>query len=124
MNIYQQDILDHYHNPRNSKRLEDFDYSAKLENLSCGDEVEYFLKLEDGKVSSVGYTAEGCAISIASASKLSEELIGKSLEEILQLDIEFMFDLLGIELTVSRQKCAKLSLEAVKSAIENESSSK
>lgn len=119
MNIYQQQILDHYHHPRNSGKPESYTNSAKLQNLSCGDEIEVYLDIKDGKVTAVHYEASGCAISIASASILSEELIGKSVAELTVLDAEFITDLLGIELTTSRLKCAHMALQAIQQAAMN-----
>lgn len=87
-----------------------------MQNLSCGDEIIVYLKITNGLVEQVGYEAEGCAISIAAASMLSDELAGKSVSEILKLDLEYMLSLMGIPLTMSRYKCATLGLEAVKAA--------
>lgn len=117
MNIYQEQILDHYHHPQNSGKPQSFTHSFKLANLSCGDEIEVFVTVEDGMVKDVHFVAEGCSISIASASMISEALKGKTLEEIQQLDDKFVTDLLGIQLTTSRIKCGLLPLEAVKSAL-------
>lgn len=116
MNIYQQQILDHYHNPRHSGKLEDYSHSFKLENLSCGDTITVYLQVVEDKIVKMGYDAEGCAISIASASMLSEEIIGKSITDIEKMTTDDMMELLGIELTPSRIKCADLALQATKKA--------
>ena len=117
MNIYQEQILDHYHHPRNEGEPASFSHSCKLQNLSCGDEIEVFLTMENGKVKEMKFTGEGCAISIASASMLSEKVAGKSVEEINLMDSDYMADLLGIDLTPARTKCAHLSLQAVQKAL-------
>ncbi len=118
MNIYQQQILDNYHNPVNFGKPSKHTSSSKKQNLSCGDEIEVYLTIEDGKISSMNFEGEGCAICIASASLLSQYLPGKKIDEIKSMGIEEIKKILGIELTPSRNKCALLSLEAVKSAIE------
>lgn len=117
MNIYQQAILDNYRNPQNSGKPDEFTHSAKFENTSCGDEITIYLKVDKDVVTGVHYEAQGCSISIASASMLSEELKGKTVSEINELDLNSVLDLLGIELTPTRLKCATLPLEAVKEAI-------
>lgn len=113
MNIYQQQILDNYHNPYHHTRPAQFTHSLKLSNLSCGDEVEVFLDVQNGIINSIHYQAEGCAISIASASLLAQELEGKTLTEIQALTEKELMEILGIELTPTRQKCALLPLEAI-----------
>jgi nitrogen fixation NifU-like protein len=118
MNIYQQNILDNYHHPQNSGKPEHYTHSFKLQNLSCGDEVEVFVNLENGIIKDVHHVSEGCAISIASSSILSEELKGKTIDEVAKLTPEYMLELLGIELTTSRLKCAHLPLQAVQKALE------
>ncbi|MBI4311215.1 MAG: SUF system NifU family Fe-S cluster assembly protein [Chloroflexi bacterium] len=80
--LYKEVILDHYRNPRNSKRLEDPQVKAHGFNPFCGDEVDLQLRLNgDGAVHEVGFQGRGCSISQASASMLTEELKGKTLEQ-------------------------------------------
>lgn len=116
MNLYQQRILDHYHNPKNSGKPDKFTHTLKLENLSCGDVITVYLNIENDIVTDVHYEAEGCVVSIASASIISENLRNKTLEEIKKLDTEYVKKLLGIDLTTSRIRCANLALEAVQKA--------
>lgn len=125
MNLYQQAILDHYHNPRNAGKPVKFQYSKALENVSCGDAVEMFIDLDqDNKVTKISHVTEGCAICIAAASMLSEELIGKTKEELKKLDAEYVQDLMGIKLTISRIKCAHMPLEAIQQAVANKQQTK
>ncbi len=117
MNIYQQQILDNYHNPVNFGKPKEYTHTSKKQNLSCGDEIEIYLTIKDGKVTDMHYEAEGCAISVASASLLSQYIQGKGIEEIRKMGIEEIKEILGIELTPSRNKCALLALEAVKRSL-------
>lgn len=117
MNIYQENILDNYHHPQNSTKPTAYTHSFKLQNLSCGDEIEIFLTIKDNVVESVNYVAEGCAISIASASILSESLKGKTVAEIDSMKPADVMQALGIELTASRINCAYLPVQAIKKAI-------
>jgi nitrogen fixation NifU-like protein len=117
MDIYRERLLDHYHNPRNFGELENNNISTELENASCGDIIQIQLKVEEGIVKDAKFNSEGCAVSIASASILTEYIIGKSLEEVEKLDFDHFLEIIGIELTLSRMKCANLSLEATKTAI-------
>jgi nitrogen fixation protein NifU and related proteins len=115
--LYREQILEHYKRPRNYGELADFDLEFEDVNPFCGDEIRVQLKLDDqGRVGAVAFSGKGCAISQAAASLLSEELGGKSVEELLRLDKDFVLDLLGIEISATRMKCALLGLKVVKSA--------
>ena len=108
--MYRQQILDHYRNPRNYGELEDATFSHVGENTSCGDEIEVFVALDDeDRVEAVTFTGDGCAISQAAASLLSEEVKGMTVEELYQLDRDDVLDLLGVEVTPMRIKCAVLA---------------
>lgn len=117
----QLQILDHYKNPRNFGATGfESTHSALLENLSCGDKIETFIKIEDNKINDLRFTGEGCSITIGAMSLISDELIGMALEEVSKLDYEnFVKEVIGIDLTPARVKCAVLGLEAVKKAIVN-----
>lgn len=114
MDIYQQNILDHHKNPRNWGEIENPDFILKSSNSSCGDLVQFHLKITDGKVTEVKQKTLGCAVSTASASILSEKLIGMNIEDIKNLSSDDLLKLLGIEVSPSRLKCALLPLDAIK----------
>jgi nitrogen fixation protein NifU and related proteins len=115
--LYRENILDHYKRPRNFGRPESFDLEFEDTNPFCGDEQHVFITLgDDDRVESVAFEGKGCAISTAATSMLTEELAGKTREELLRLPKDFVLDLLGIEISATRMKCAMLGLKVVKSA--------
>lgn len=112
--FYRQNILDHYQNPRNFGTLEDPDISAEDSNPLCGDTIRMDLKVTDGTVEDVRFTGVGCSISRAAASMLTEEIKGKTLEEVKRIGRDEVLEMLGIELGPVRLKCALLALKTLK----------
>jgi nitrogen fixation NifU-like protein len=112
--FYREFILDHYRNPRNFGRIEDADVSHEEHNPLCGDLVGMDFKLNGGLIEDVKFHGRGCAISQASASLLTERLMGRSLEEARAITKEDVLDELGIQISPARIKCALLSLKALK----------
>jgi nitrogen fixation protein NifU and related proteins len=112
--LYRELILDHYQHPHNHGEIADADISYEDTNPLCGDKIRIDIKLKNNIVEKVMFNGKGCAISQASASMLTDELIGKSLDDIKKLDKQFILDLLGIPLGPSRIKCALLPLKVIK----------
>jgi nitrogen fixation protein NifU and related proteins len=112
--FYREFILDHYRNPRNFGRIDDADVSHEENNPLCGDVVGMDFKLDDGVIRDVKFHGRGCAISQASASLMTERLIGKTLEEAQAISKDDVLDELGIEISPARIKCALLSLKVLK----------
>jgi nitrogen fixation NifU-like protein len=115
--LYREQILEHYKRPHNFGRPDDFDLDYADSNPFCGDEQHLFLSLDDeGRVAEARFEGKGCAISTAATSMLTEELAGMSREEVLRLPKEFVLELLGIDISATRMKCALLGLKVAKSA--------
>jgi len=117
MDIYREKLLDHYQHPRNFGRLDHADAEEALENVSCGDRIKLYLKLNGDKLESISFEGEGCAIAIASASILSEFVTGKDKKMLRNYQLDDLIKLLGVEFSPSRLKCASLSLETLKKAL-------
>ncbi len=115
--IYRELILDHFKNPRNSGKLEPADNHGRLENTLCGDVTEFFLKFDGDKVSEVKWSGEGCALSQASASILSDMLVGKTKADLAKMNEHDILQVVGEHINPSRKKCATLGLETVQQAI-------
>jgi nitrogen fixation NifU-like protein len=113
--LYREVILDHYKNPRHKGTLDPHDFSYEDENPLCGDKIRIDVRLdEQQRVQDVAFTGRGCAISQASASMLTESIVGKTLDEVKQLGKDDILEMLGIQLTPVRLKCALLSLKVLK----------
>ena len=110
----RQNIIDHYQHPRNWGTIENPDVSAEASNPLCGDRIRMDLKIKDGKIEDVKFSGVGCSISRAAASMLSDEIIGKTLEEVKALNRDDVLEMLGIELGPVRLKCALLALKTLK----------
>lgn len=112
--IYQDIILDHYRFPRNFGTIENPSNSVDVSNPLCGDKLHIDIKEKDSKIEEISFSGEGCAISIASASMLTEYAKGKPKDELKKIESDFILkELLQIQLTPNRVKCALLSWEAL-----------
>lgn len=112
--LYREIIIDHAQHPHNHGTIPDADVSYEDSNPLCGDKIRMDMKIENGVVTDVKFSGKGCAISQASASMLTDEIKGKSLEEIRHMDKQFVLDLIGISLGPTRIKCALLPLKVIK----------
>lgn len=117
MNIYQEQIIEHYKSPQNYGELEKADVTMIGNNPLCGDVISLKLKIVPPKVEKCKYTAQGCAISIAAASLLSEAIKNKKTAEVKLLKKEDIIELLGIDLGPTRLKCGLLCLDTLKEAV-------
>ncbi len=113
--FYREQIIDLYENPLNHGQLDPHDFSYEEDNPLCGDVIRIDVRLdENGRVAEVGWSGDGCAISQASASLLTEEVKGMTLAEIKNFDKETLLELVGVPLSMARVKCALLSLKVLK----------
>jgi len=121
--FYRDRIIDHYRNPRNYGSIDDAEIKVHESNLLCGDDIELYIKLdEEKKVKDIKFKGRGCAISVASASIMTELLKGKKIDELLTFTKKELVDALGIEtlgLNPSRIKCALLPYKALKIGVYN-----
>ena len=116
--LYTQVIMDHYQRPRNRGELEDADLREHLLNPLCGDEVTVYANLRDGRVADVTFDGRGCSISQASASMMTERLVGKSREEAFP-ETDDLAALKGVIQYPSRIKCATLAWTAFQNGLDD-----
>ncbi len=113
MDLYAEQILDHYKHPRNTGVLAGATNMHEEENVSCGDRLKLELRIEGGLIREVGWTGAGCAISQAGMSLLSERLHGMSIDEASKLSKRDLLDLLHVPVSERRMKCALLGLHTL-----------
>ena len=124
MDIYREQILDHYNSPQNWGRLATPTASSNVSNSACGDKITMDVLVKDTResndkiVEKIAFEAQGCAISVATASLLTEKAKNQSIAELKKLGSDDIVSLIGVELTPTRLKCALISLEALHKAIE------
>jgi nitrogen fixation protein NifU and related proteins len=116
--LYRELIIDRYKNPLYRGELDPHDISFEDDNPLCGDHIRIDLRVdEDGKVTEAAFDGHGCAISQASADLLVESVIGKTVDEIKGMTKDDILELLGLELSPVRLKCALLSLKVLKAGV-------
>jgi nitrogen fixation protein NifU and related proteins len=132
--LYQETILDHYARPRNAGSMDDANRTAEGYNPLCGDKVKVYLKVDDGVIVDARFEGAGCAIATASASLMTESVIGKRTVDAMQLldaihgmvtdgekpaDVGKLEVLAGVHEFPQRVKCATLAWHTMKAALEN-----
>ena len=137
--LYRQVIMDYYKNPRNHGQLEEGALTVNMNNPTCGDRIQLQMKVEESKVVDVKFSGEGCSISLASASMMTETIKGRSIDEALELvdiftgmmmgksydgdkyDLGDIEALQGVQKFPARIKCATLAWKALEKGLEGES---
>lgn len=112
-------VMDHYDNPRNYGKLKDPDIVQNGGNSGCGDNITVYMHVKDCIVTDISFDGEGCIISQAATSLLTEKVKGKSIEEINRIDVDYLRDLIGKDIIIRRPHCSKLGLETIKFGIKN-----
>jgi nitrogen fixation NifU-like protein len=115
--LYRDYILEHYRRPHNFGQLDAATATQEGANPLCGDRITMQLRVRGGVIDGVGFTGRGCAISQASASLLTDEIKGKAVDTAQAMTSGDVLDLLGIEISPARMKCALLSLETMQGAL-------
>ena len=109
-------IMDHYENPRNFGPLEDPTVTLRGGNPNCGDKINIYIRTDGGSViEDISFDGEGCTISQAAASLITEFVKGKTVEQVGELDSDYLRGLLGKDIMVTRPKCSRIALETLKS---------
>jgi nitrogen fixation NifU-like protein len=117
MNIYAEEIIAQYEHPHNKGKMAHPSISFHEYNPTCGDDITVYLEIKGGKVSDAKFDGSGCAISVAAASMLTDEIKGKSVAEVEKLRVQDLIDLIGIDPGPARLKCATISLKAAKKGL-------
>jgi nitrogen fixation protein NifU and related proteins len=115
--LYRDYILEHYRRPHNFGVLDNATATQEGANPLCGDRITLQLRVIGDQIAAVGFTGRGCAISQASASLLTDEVKGKEVDAAAAMKASDVLDLLGIEISPARMKCALLSLETLQGAL-------
>lgn len=112
-------VMDHYENPRNYGKPDDYDIAYKGGNEGCGDTITVYIKFdEDGDViKDISFEGEGCIISQASASVMTEHIRGSEISSLADLDLEKLKEFLGKDIVIRRPRCAGLVIDTVKNAV-------
>lgn len=118
LDLYREEILDHYQNPRNFAKLRDANSHARQTNPLCGDDISIWLKFNGSvRIDKASFQGKGCAICLAGASMLTDFAKGKKKTELTKFSENDMLELLGIEVSETRKKCALLSLAVLKDCL-------
>ena len=117
MNIYQEEILEHYNNPQNHGQLENATHHNCSDNPLCGDKICIDLEIKNDAIENIAFSGEGCAISQAAGSMLTEHVKGQKIDVLKDFTKDDMLKMLGIELSPNRLKCGLLALESAHKAL-------
>lgn len=114
--LYMQQLQDNYQNPQNFKKLKDYTLFSHAKNASCGDIFDLYIKLgKENKIEDIGFYGEGCAISTATFSLLTQKIKGMKLEDAKKLSDMDIYKMIGLKVSQGRINCAMLPLSALKS---------
>lgn len=117
MDLYAENILDHYRDPRNIGEGKTSTVSHSEKNISCGDEITVHLTINEDVIEKIEWEGVGCAISQAGMSIFAEEFEGKSVDAVMSMKKDDIYELLGVPVGPRRFKCALICLHTVKNAL-------
>lgn len=120
-NLYREELMEIYKHPHNRGKMQNPSVEVVKKNPICGDELGLQLKVEDGVITDAKFEGLGCAVSVISSEILLESLIGKTISEASAISKEDLLNMLGMNLSTSRVKCATLILDALENAVKKTS---
>jgi len=116
--LYREVILDHYKHPHNHGTLDPADFTYEDSNPLCGDQIRIDVRVDENeRIKEIAFSGRGCAISQATASLLTDDVLGKTLAEVKQINKDYVLEMLGVPLGPTRVKCALLSLKVLKAGV-------
>jgi nitrogen fixation protein NifU and related proteins len=118
--IYREDLMEEYKHPSNKGHMDNPTVTIHKANPMCGDEISLQLKIEDGVIKDAKFEGTACMVSIVSSSKLTEHIKDMEISAAEKISKQELLDLIGLNLTTSRIKCATLALDALTKALEDE----
>lgn len=118
--LYRQNILEFYKYPHNKSEMTGADLVGEGVNASCGDKITFYMGLDGDRVAEVSFDGDGCAVSMASVSMLTDKVKGKTLDELRALAPGDIYNMLGVQISPGRVKCALLGYEAMNKALKND----
>ncbi len=116
--LYSEILLDHFRNPRNYGSLPSADIAYENVNPLCGDRIRIELKIRDGRIEAARFAGDGCAISVAAASLLTEMVLDADINHEEIISPEKLLSALNSDIKLSRMKCVMLPLNAFRSCVE------
>ncbi len=119
MDLYSENILDHYQNPHNKGEIKDRTVRVIENNPLCGDVIQLDLKIKNDIISDVAFVGTGCAISQSSMSILSDEIKGKKISALQKMKTQKIYDLLQVPISPGRVKCALLGYAALQHSLKD-----
>ncbi len=118
MDLYQEEILEHYHHPQNSGKLNNPTHERCANNPTCGDKICVTIDVINDVINDINFEGEGCAISQAATSMVTDKIKGDTVENALAITRDDIIDILGIEVGIGRIRCALLGIETIQKALE------
>ena len=116
LDMYAEELLRNYEHPDNKRAMQDASMGMNEDNISCGDSIKVYIRLDNGKISDASFEGSGCVISMGSANMLLGELKGKTLEQLERMGYKELLGIIGIDPGPVRMHCATLALRAAKKA--------